>query len=187
MKNIVLYGTLALLLASCGPETNVEITGAIKDADNTMVYLDQNDVNSQRLIDSMKLNRNGEFAFKTNITQPTFYTLRFGDKERVTVIATPDEKLEISGTMEDLSNNYWVDGSTDNSLWVKLLTFQLNRTTTLMDSLRTAYQALPQGEEYDARRQEYNKAWKEAILKQIDFTRDFIIKHAVSPASILPI
>lgn len=183
MKDILLCGAFALLLASCGQKTNVEITGAIKDADGVTVYLDQNDVNSQRLIDSMKLNRNGEFAFKTNITQPTFYTLRFGDKERVTVIATPDEKLEISGTMEDLSNNYWVDGSTDNSLWVKLLTFQLNRTTTLMDSLRTAYQALPQGEEYDARRQEYSKAWEEAILKQINFTRDFIIKHAVSPAS----
>ena len=183
MKNIVLYGTLALLLASCGPETNVEITGAIKDADNTMVYLDQNDVNSQHTIDSVKLNRNGEFSFKTNISQPTFYTLRFGGNEQVTVIATPDEKLEITGTLKDLSDNYWVEGSTDNSLWIKLLNFQLNRTTTLLDSIRTAYQALPQGKEYDSRREEYAKTWEDAIMKQINFTRDFIIKHAVSPAS----
>lgn len=183
MKNILLYGAIACLLAACGKETNVEIVGSIKDAGGTMVYLDQNDVNSQHTIDSAKLDRKGEFSFKTNISQPTFYTLRFGDKEQVTVIATPDEKLEISGTLDDLTNNYWVDGTTDNSLWIKLLNFQLNRTTTLMDSVRKAYQALPEGEEYDARRQEYSQAWEDAIMKQINFTRDFIIKHAVSPAS----
>lgn len=65
-------------------------------------------------------------------------------------------------------------------LWIKLLNFQITRTITLTDSLKRSYQALPQGTEYDAQRQEYAKAWEEAINKQISFTRDFIIKHATS-------
>lgn len=100
----------------------------------------------------------------------------------MTLIASPDEVLEISGTLNDIKNNYWVDGS-ENSLWIKLLNFQITRTITLTDSLKRSYQALPQGTEYDAQRQEYAKAWEEAINKQISFTRDFIIKHATSPAS----
>lgn len=171
------------LFAACSEKTNVEIYGTIKDAGNSTVYLDQNDVNAQRTIDSAKIDKKGSFKFKTNITQPTFYTLRFPNEEQIVVIASPDEKLEISGNLKDLSDNYWVDGTTDNSLWIKLLTFQLNRTKTITDSVKQAYQALPKGKEYDQQRQEYTKAWEEAINKQINFTRDFILKHAVSPAA----
>ena len=84
----------------------------------------------------------------------------------MTLIASPDEMLEVSGTLNDIKNNYWVDGS-ENSLWIKLLNFQITRTITLTDSLKRSYQALPQGTEYDAQRQEYAKAWEEAI-KQTD-------------------
>lgn len=182
MKKILLLGLLVVLIASCSEKTNVEIIGAIKDAANTKVYLEQIDVSSRTTIDSTKINKNGEFKFKLNLELPTFYALRFSNNEQVTIIASPDEKLEISGTLNDIKNNYWVDGS-ENSLWIKLLNFQLARTITLTDSLKTAYQAFPKEAAYDAQRQEYAKAWEEAVNKQINFTRDFIIKHATSPAS----
>lgn len=182
MKKILLLGLLVVLIASCSEKTNVEIIGAIKDAANTKVYLEQIDVSSRTTIDSTKINKNGEFKFKLNVELPTFYALRFSNNEQVTIIASPDEKLEISGTLNDIKNNYWVDGS-ENSLWIKLLNFQLARTITLTDSLKTAYQAFPKEAAYDAQRQEYAKAWEEAVNKQINFTRDFIIKHATSPAS----
>ena len=182
MRKILLLGLLVVLIASCSEKTNVEIIGAIKDAANTKVYLEQIDVSSRTTIDSTKINKNGEFKFKLNVELPTFYALRFSNNEQVTVIASPDEKLEISGTLNDIKNNYWVDGS-ENSLWIKLLNFQIARTNTLTDSLKTAYQAFPKEAAYDAQRQEYAKAWEEAVNKQINFTRDFIIKHATSPAS----
>lgn len=182
MRKILLLGLLVVLIASCSEKTNVEIIGAIKDAANTKVYLEQIDVSSRTTIDSTKINKNGEFKFKLNVELPTFYALRFSNNEQVTIIASPDEKLEISGTLKDIKNNYWVDGS-ENSLWIKLLNFQIARTITLTDSLKTAYQAFPKEAAYDAQRQEYAKAWEEAINKQINFTRDFIIKHATSPAS----
>jgi len=182
MRKILLLGLLVVLIASCGKKTNVEITGAIKDAANTKVYLEQIDVSSRMTIDSTKINKNGEFKFKLNIELPTFYALRFSNNEQITVIASPDEKLEISGTLNDIKNNYWVDGS-ENSLWIKLLNFQIARTITLTDSLKTAYQAFPKEAAYDTLRQKYAKAWEEAVNKQINFTRDFIIKHATSPAS----
>lgn len=182
MKRILLLGLLVVFIASCSKKANVKITGAIKDAANTKVYLEQIDVNSRKTIDSTKMNKSGEFTFKLNIELPTFYALRFSNNEQITLIASPDEELEISGTLNDIKNNYWVDGS-ENSLWIKLLNFQMARTTTLTDSLKRSYQALPQGGEYDAQRQEYAKAWEEAVNKQISFTRDFIIKHATSPAS----
>jgi len=111
MRKILLLGLLVVLIASCSKKTNVEITGAIKDAANTKVYLEQIDVSSRKTIDSTKINKNGEFKFELNIELPTFYSLRFSNNEQVTLIASPDEMLEVSGTLNDIKNNYWVDGS----------------------------------------------------------------------------
>lgn len=182
MRKILLLGLFVVLIVSCGKETNVEITGAIKDAGKTKVYLEQIDVSSRKIVDSTKINKNGDFKFKINVDLPTFYALKFANNEQVTIIASPEEKIEVSGKFNDIKNNYWVDGS-ENSLWIKLLNFQLDRTLTLTDSLRKSYQALPKEAAYDKQREEYAKAWEEAINKQINFTRDFIIKHATSPAS----
>ena len=52
MRKILLLGLLVVLIASCSKKTNVEITGAIKDAANTKVYLEQIDVSSRKTIDS---------------------------------------------------------------------------------------------------------------------------------------
>lgn len=183
MKNLLLSGLFILLVISCGKKSNVEITGAIKEATaGTKVYLEQIDVAGKKIIDSAKLNKQGHFNFKLNITYPSFYSLKFPNKEQVTIIASPDEKIEISGTLKDIQNNYWVEGS-ENSLWIKLLNFQLQRTVTLTDSLQKAYRTLPEDKSYDSQREEYSKAWSEALTKQVNFTRDFIIKHATSLAA----
>ena len=89
MRKILLLGLLVVLIASCSKKTNVEITGAIKEAANTKVYLEQIDVSSRKTIDSTKINKNGEFKFKLNIELPTFYSLRFSNNEQVTLIASP--------------------------------------------------------------------------------------------------
>ena len=133
MRKILLFGLFVVLIASCSKKTNVEITGAIKDADNTKVYLEQIDVSSRKVIDSTKINKKGEFTFKINVDLPTFYALKFANNEQVTIIATPEEKIEISGKLDDIKNNYWVDGS-EYSLWIILLNLELYRTITLTDS-----------------------------------------------------
>lgn len=182
MRNLLLAVLFISLLLSCSEKTNVEITGDIKEAANTSVYLERIDVGSKKVIDSTKINSKGKFSFKLNIDIPVFYALRFSNNEQIILIANPDEKLKISGTFDDIQNSYWVDGSED-ALWIKLLNFQIYRTTTLTDSLKKAYQSFPRGTAYDAKREEYAKAWEEAINKQINFTHDFISKHATSLAS----
>ena len=182
MRNLLLSALLVLLLVSCGKKSIVEIIGNIKESAGAKVYLEQIDVDSKKIIDSTKLNKKGHFMFKINTVYPSFYALKFSNNEQITLIASPDEKIDVSGTLKDIQNNYWVEGS-ESSLWIKLLNFQLNRTLTLTDSLRKAYLALPKEKAYDAQREEYSKAWDEAFSKQISFTHDFIIKHATSLAA----
>ena len=181
-KNILGSLFLLLVLASCGPRNNVKITGEIKEGSNQKVVLEQLNVADAIVVDSARTDKNGRFTFKMAIEQPTFYNIKVGPNEAVTVIAVPDEKLEISGKLNGLSNNYWVDGS-ENSLWVKLLNFQLRNTQTALDSLRKTYRALPDEPAFTAQRKELSQSWDSVINKQVSFTKDFILKHAISPAS----
>lgn len=170
-----------MALGSCS-KNNVKIEGEIKEGGKQKVYLEQLNVDQTLVIDSTETNRKGHFVFKTDISLPTFYNIKVGKNESVTILASPDEKIEISGSLEKLSEKYWVDGS-ENSLWIKLLNFQLRNTQLAMDSIQKQYKALPEGKEYDNRRQELTVAWDSVIDKQIDFSKDFILKHAISPAS----
>ena len=134
IKKILYCASFLLALYSCN-KTNVTLTGKIKGAANQKVYLEQQNVNQSIVIDSTKTNQSGEFQFKMQVESPTFFNVKIGPKEWITLIAEPDVKLELTGIYEGLHQNYWIDGS-DNSLWIKLLNFQLHHTQMTMDSLQ---------------------------------------------------
>lgn len=182
IKNILYSAAIAAMLFGCNDKNNVSIEGDIKEAAKQKVYLELLNVDQAVIVDSTRTDRNGHFTFRTRVSDPTFYNVKIGPKEFITFIASPDEKIEVSGTYKGLSQNYWVDGS-ENSLWVKLLNFQLNNTQTAMDSLKKTFDGLPQDQAYDRQREEIASAWDSIIRKQINFSKEFILKHAISPAS----
>lgn len=181
-KNIVSFAVLFLSLAACTNKNNVKITGNIQEGANQRVYLEQLNVDNAILIDSTDSDKKGRFSFKTAVTSPTFFNIKIGPKEFITFIAAPDEKIELSGTYQDLTNNYWVDGS-ENSLWIKLLNYQLHATQIMMDSLKKNNQRLVNENASVTERERLIKSWDSIINKQINFSKDFILKHAISPAS----
>lgn len=182
LKNIFFPGLLLLAAFSCTQKNQVKINGEIKDGGNQKVYLEQLDVNNATLIDSTVTNRKGQFKFKKEITTPTFYNIKIGKDQQVTILVEPDSQIELSGTLDGLSNNYWVEGS-EGSLWLKTLNSQRNSTQAAMDSLRSLYDALPEGAAYDSERENISIQWDTVTTRQIRFSKDFILKHAVSPTS----
>lgn len=181
IKHAIYAVATVFAMTSCH-KTNVSITGNIKEAGKQKVYLEQLNVDRPVVIDSTESDKNGRFKFKTQVQEPTFFSVNMGGKESVTVLVQDGDAIEISGTLAGLGKNYWVDGS-EHSLWVKLLNFQLNNTLAEMDSLKKSYQALPRDAAHEAQRRQLSEAWEAAVRKQIDFSKEFILKHAVSPAS----
>ena len=167
---------------SCGTRNNVRITGEIEGGANQTVVLEQLNVDRATAVDSSKSDKNGRFTFKLAVEQPTFYNIKVGSDEAVTVIAGPDERIGISGSLNGLSDNYMVNGS-ENSLLIKSLNYRLRNTRTALDSLRKLYLSLSDGTESDAQRTELSASWDSVISSQVNFTKDFIIRHAISPAS----
>lgn len=182
MKHFFFWGLTLLTLASCSNKNTVKIKGEIIGTDKQTVYLDQVNVDNIITVDSAKLNSNGRFSFKTEVKEPTFYTVRIGKNEAITLLAEPEKEINITGNLNKLSENYQVEGS-EGSLWIKLLTYQLHKTQNKLDSLRKSYAALPTEDKFDAERTQLEAEWDSTLVKQVRFSRDFIIQHAVSPAS----
>lgn len=182
MKHFFFWGVALFVLASCNNKNTVKIKGEIKDADKQSVYLDRIDIDNTHTVDSAKLNSNGRFSFKTTVTEPTFYTLRFGKNEAITLLAEPEKEISISGNFNKLSENYKVEGSEGSAL-IKVLSQQLRNTQSKLDSLRKSYVALPVEDKFNAQRRELETEWDSTVVKQVRFSRNFIIENAVSPAS----
>lgn len=181
MKKICYCAFILLAFSAC-KQNNITINGVIKNANRQKVYLEQLDVNRPVLIDSTQTNADGHFKFKTDVESPTFFNVKTASGEFITFIAEPDATIELTGTLEGLTHNYWVDGS-ENSLWVKLLNFQLHNTQTAMDSLRKTFNGIPRDEAHKAELLQVASAWDSVRNKQINFSKDFILKHAISPAA----
>lgn len=182
VKKILLSVLAIVTLFSCSRKDQMKISGDIQNASKQKVYLEQLNVDQSVVVDSTETNRKGQFSFKREVTTPTFYNVRIGKNAFVTLLGEPGMHIQLKGNLEDLNNNYWVDGS-EGSLWLKMLNYQLNRTRQTMDSLRNAYNALPEGKAYDSIRVHLETEWDTITGRQIKFSKDFILKHAVSPAS----
>ncbi|MDR0766139.1 MAG: AhpC/TSA family protein [Odoribacteraceae bacterium] len=184
MKKLLLAtGILPLLLLACGEKPNILVNGEIKEGAGTTVYLERIDPDGSRLVDSARVNASGKFSIATRDTlPPVFYSLRFSNGERVTLVAAPGDTLTVTGTLNGIHDNYWVEGS-DDALWIKLLDFQMSRTVARVDSLGRLRDSIPAGPAFDARRATVEAAFRETLEKQLTFTRDFILDHAISPAA----
>ena len=178
----IFYCAFILLALSSCTKTNVTITGKIKNANRQKIYLEQLNVEQPLIIDSTRTNAEGHFKFKTTVESPAFFNIKTSSGEFITFIAEPEANIELTGTYQGLTHNYWVDGS-ENSLWIKLLNFQLHNTQIALDSLKKAFNAIPQDETHRKERLQTATAWDSVRNKQIHFSREFILKHAISPAS----
>lgn len=181
-KKILLSVLAIVTLFSCSRKDQMKISGEIQNAGKQKVYLEQLNVDQSIVVDSTETNRKGQFSFKREVTSPTFYNIRIGKNTFVTLVGEPDTHIQLKGNLDDLNHDYWVDGS-EGSLWLKLLNYQINRTKQTMDSLRKVYMALPEGNAYDSIREHLSTEWDTVTGRQIKFSKDFVLKHAVSPAS----
>lgn len=181
IKYTFLSGLIILAIFSCTQKNRVKIKGEIKNASKQKVYLEQLNVDNIKIIDSTETNRKGVFHFKKEITTPLFYDIRIG-ANRIPIIAEPEAKIEISGTFEELSNNYQVDGS-ESSYWLKIINTQVNKTRKTMDSLSNVYGNIPEGQAYDSVRQNLLIEWDSVTTRQIRYSKDFVLTHAISPVS----
>ncbi len=183
MKKLLIFLLPLLIAVGCQNRNTFTINGIIKESKNKTVLLNRVNVNTLMLIDSSKIRNNGKFKFKIKVAYPDFYQLGFSNKDFITILGGPGEKMKLVFKGNNLSQDYTITGS-EGSEKVRMLDMRLTQTKTKLDSLRTAYETASREQGFDVKgpllENEFNKILKEIRKKNIEF----IISNTRSMAAI---
>ena len=112
----------AMTIASCN-NNKFTVEGEIANAKDSVLFFENVGIEGIEVLDSVKLNENGEFSFSENATEaPEFYRLRIAD-QIINVCIDSTETVQIKGEYPGMASNYTVSGS-ENCEKVRELTLK---------------------------------------------------------------
>ncbi len=185
VKNIFpLFVAIAVLFSACSKKKEFVIEGKITNASGKYLYLDELKLTVNQTVDSAKINKNGEFQFKGNVSFPTFYLLKLSDNNFVTLLVDSVEKVQVHADAANFSREYVVTGS-DGSKLVQELNNHLSDTKHKLDSIRSLTVLYRTHQDYPYLKQNWEQEIGQIKKSQIDYSSNFVQKHPFSMASVL--
>lgn len=181
---LILAIAAVLLLSGCKKNNQFNISGRITHAEGETIFLEELMVSSTILLDSVEINKKGEFKFKGQASIPTYYILKLSDNKFITLLVDSVENVVVEADAANFSREYRVEGSV-GSVLVKELNDQLNKTREKLDSLEslnTLYQGNP---DYPALKVKWDEQYNSFMKEQTDFSTNFVMNNPFSMASVL--
>ena len=141
---------LTFLFYGCGSfrsNENYQVKGKLKNANGETVSLVDVNSNEMKVIDSVKVDENGEFIFTKKVPEKGFYSIQTSSSNFATIIADSTEKISFEGDAKNLSDDYKITGSADGEALVHFNELtkrnfkELQKIRYAQDSIRRAYEA----------------------------------------------
>lgn len=177
LSKLILLFTLSCILISCkDKKPQFTIGGVISDADTAMLYLERRSLTETLIIDSIKLNKEGDFKFTENaLTYPEFYLLRLGE-QKINIAVDSTETITVKAPKTNFALDYTIEGSGASSK-IKDVVMAQNKLSQTLSELNTKYQnkAISQDD--------YILSFKQAIDEYKTYAKNLIYSDYNSLAS----
>lgn len=137
-KKLLLFLLAIISIASC-KNNSVHITGTlVNPVKGNYIYLDELLSSEMKSVDSVKIPEDGTFSFKREIKSPAFYVLKIDDRNFLTMLLTPGEKLKLNSNYDSLNYPVSVTGSEGTELMTEY-NRKLRNTISKLTSLSNIY------------------------------------------------
>jgi len=186
----LMLGLLCLsLLTSCGSDLKVGmdefmLQGKLKNSRGELIRLQLLSVDSLSTIDSVVVDNNGAFSFKSSISEPGFYLLGTKADNFITLLIDQGEDITIEADAMQLASDYSVNGSPGSQLL-----WELNDHTRMnyrkSDSLMQLLNASQAHLRFDSIKTEIDSTYTDIYNNQKTFLQGFIQKNSTSLASLM--
>lgn len=184
MKRVLsLLAVVAIIFTGCKNTTSFTVKGTLKGTKEKYIYLNRLDVSTPVFIDSAKISASGKFSFKVKSGEPEFYQLGFTNKDFVTIIAAPGDRINLKFEGKKLPEKYSVSGS-EESEKIRILDNNLMETRRRLDSLSTIYTRESSLAGFDKRGPELEEQFRAILKEQRKKNINFIINNTKSFSSI---
>lgn len=104
MKHIIYFILSFILLNACSNSGKFEIAGTIENSENKELKFSELLVNGTQEIKTLKLDKTGNFKFKSSTQIPRFYQLSLSNNNFITLLVAPGEKVNITASSNNLGN-----------------------------------------------------------------------------------
>jgi peroxiredoxin len=120
MKKFLILLLLFSILFSCQQHNKFHVSGKVNEAKGKMLYFEYNGLLRTTILDSVKLNKNGDFSFKSSRpAYPDFYRLRMDDKILIFAVDSCED-ISIEANYANFATDYRLNGS-ESSLQIQKL------------------------------------------------------------------
>lgn len=187
MKLLSCFGiaVLVLLLTNgCEKSGQFTVNGKITHADDQTIYLEELLLNSTKHIDSVKIDKNGEYELKGFTTAPAFYLLKLSEQKFITMLIDSAENVTVNADFTNFSDDYFVDGSSGSAL-VKELNLRLASTRHKLDSLNSLNNLYLNNPNYEQQKELWEIEYQQILQNQVEYSKQFVTNNPFSMASIL--
>ncbi len=137
-KKLFLYLFASMMIVGC-KSNSVQVSGTLTNPlKGKYIYLDELRSKDITTVDSSKISDDGTFRFKIEVKQPAFYLLKINQRNFLTMLLGPGEKINITASFDSL--NY--PGSVRGSKGTELMTEYnrtLRKTITKLSGLSNTY------------------------------------------------
>lgn len=137
-KSLVLC-IVAMVIVSCKEnKPHFVIEGKISNADTTMLYLERRGLNNTKVIDSVRLEKDGEFRFEqASLDYPEFYLLKLNN-QAINLAIDSTETIIVNAPKETFALDYTVEGS-KSSEYIKDIVLSQNKLSKTLSELKKQF------------------------------------------------
>ncbi len=182
LKYTLLFSGIIFLVTSCKPKEEKKegsVTGTLRNAINTMIYLEQIDDQGEHVLDSAKTDVNGNFKLQNKANEKAYYVVRTGPNNLIFLLLSGNEKIEVTGDAKNIEATYTIKGSEDSELIKVLKSYDGN----LSDSLNLLYSTIR--ETSPQKKDSAGTVLQKFYTKRMNsFAEDFITAHPKSLVSL---
>jgi thiol-disulfide isomerase/thioredoxin len=138
----------AVLLASCSNGKS-KISGNIENAKNETLYFEQLTSTKVNKLDSVKIEKNGDFKMNVKIPEYGFYRVRLSDNNFITLLLDSTSSVELTANALNMQDGYTIKGSPESEKIASLFN-GMKQTFATRDSLSKLYNMLAQQGKLDS-------------------------------------
>ena len=154
-KKLFLYIFAIMIISGC-KDNPVRISGTLMNPlKGNYIYLDELMSNDMKTVDSVRISEDGKFSFKRDIGFPAFYLVKTDERNFITMLLTPGEKINLNSYYDSLNYPISVTGSEGTEL-MNEYNRKLRNTISKLSGLSNIY------------RQNVNNPQLPAVIKSLD-------------------
>ena len=183
MNKALIIFMVPLLLLSCGKKTNFSLSGQIDGGAGKTLYFSKLLPSSQQLIDSVKLDKEGNFKLKGRTSSPTFYLLKISENNFITLLIDSTENSMITGSFKGFAENYKVKGSSGSEI-IRDLNFHFIAAKKQLDVVQAKYNTHKNDPAYSSSLKEWQAQMNGIMTDHSNYVTNFVKKNPFSLACI---